>query len=164
MKNLITLIFSTALLCPMWAGAQTTTTPSIQGQLHYSGSLTVYGAFTYFLNPAYFVLPCATITDIRLNIQSPNNSSPAKAISGYYNCLGGSWSTFSGVLVASNGSLPSTNNAVTTGYRGAFTLGLVQMNCTFPADLTSAFCQLVANTNNSTTSAGSGTFYYTSEP
>jgi hypothetical protein len=162
MKKLLALILSAALLCPMWAGAQTTTTPSIQGPLHYVGSLTVYAAKAAQLNPAYFAGTCTVLTDLRLNIQSANNVSPIKDVSGYYNCSGGSWSTFAGALVAMNSSgLPNTSNEATTGYLGTFTLGSMQMNCSFPADLSTVFCQLFASDG---TFVGQGPFKYTSVP
>ena len=162
MKKINTLILSAALLCPMWAGAQTSTTPSIQGPLHYVGGLTVYAAKAVQLNPAFFVSTCIALTDLRLNIQSANNASPIKDVSGYYNCAGGSWSTFSGALVAVNGSGPNTSNAATTAYIGTFTLGSMQMNCSIPSDLLSISCQLIAS--DGMTSAGVGYFTYTSAP
>jgi hypothetical protein len=159
MKNLITLILSAVLLCPMWAGAQTTTTPSFQGQLHYSGNLEV---LDYFLMTSGE--PCNSITNLRFNIQSPNNASPIKYVSGYLNCSNGPWSTISGALVATNGNLPNTANATTTGYTGTFTLGFDKMICNFPANLSSVFCRFYFFNGNRTGQLGSGTFNYTSAP
>lgn len=172
MKKLINLITSVVLLCPMVASAQTFSTPSILGPLHYSGSL--------MINSSYVSLPtlyggwCAQITDLRLNIQPPNNASPIKAVSGYFNCASGSWQTFSGTLVAiinglpnTTNGLPNTNNATTTGYTGTFTLGLTQMMCTFPADLIQANCQLFALNGYNPLIAniiGETSFYYTNAP
>jgi hypothetical protein len=165
MKRLVTLILSAALLCPMWAGAQSTT-PSIQGPLHYVGNLVV--------NYYYTSLPlsavnswCSSITDLRLNIQTPNNASPIKAVSGYFNCSTGKWSAFSGTLIATSNGMPNTSNAATTGYTGAFTLGLSQMSCIFPADLSSTTCQLFGvNMGFPEISEliGNATFTYTSAP
>jgi hypothetical protein len=163
MKRLITLIFSAALLSPMWAGAQTTTTPSIQGQLHYSGNITAIGASYSLLNPAYSML-CPRITDLRLNIQSPNNASPVKSVSGYFSCSGGAWAPFYGTLVATINRLPNNTNADTTNYTGVFTLGLTQMNCYFLADLSSAICDLYASNGRDLTPVGSGIFNHTDAP
>ena len=91
MKRLITLIFSAALLCPMFVGAQTKTTPSIHGPLHYSGTIVVDDF--YPTSPYQNSDPCTRITDLYLNIQSPNNASPMKVLSGMLFC--GSASTAS---------------------------------------------------------------------
>ena len=165
MKKLITLITSAALLCPMWAGAQTTTTPSIQGPLHYVGSLVVN--YYYSSLPTLFGSYCSSITDLRLNIQTPNNASPIKAVSGYFNCSTGRWSAFSGTLIATSNGMPNTSNAATTGYTGAFTLGLSQMSCIFPADLSSTTCQLFGvdmGFPEASELIGTSTFTYTSAP
>jgi hypothetical protein len=171
MKKLNTLILSVALLCPMWAGAQTVTTPSILGPLHYSGGLMINSSYAFL--PTLYGGQCAQITDLRLNIQPPNNASPIKGVSGYFNCLDGSWQTFSGALVATitglpntTNGLPNTTNATTTGYTGTFTLGLTQMMCTFPADLTQANCQLFAilGANTFPLIIGDSSFYYTNTP
>ena len=169
MKRLITLIFSAALLCPMWAGAQTTSIPSINGQLHYVGSLVVSynSASLLLLSPTSFLNNA--ITDLRLNIQTPNSASPIKFVSGYFNTLSG-WSTFYGTLVAINNSnYPNTTNATTSGYAGVFALGLTQMGCNFSSDLSSASCQLFYTqsvTAQSYTSGiiGQATFTHTTAP
>lgn len=164
MKRLITLILTVALLCPMWARAQTTTTPSIVGQLHYSGSMLV--------DPAMFVLIvspstpwCGYITDLRLNIQAPNNASPIKGVSGYFTCANNVWAPFSGALIATSGDgIPNTTNATTSGYTGNFTLGFAVMRCDFPSDLLSANCGLYLNPDNAQYLVSSARFTYTSAP
>jgi hypothetical protein len=164
MKKLITLILSAVLSCPMWAGAQTNTIPSINGQLHYVGSIPV---LTVFSNIPVLDSSCGTITNLRLNIQSPNNASPIKFTSGYFNCSNGYWAPFSGTLVATiNYGYPNTTNTPSTGYTGVFALGLAQMHCDFSADLTSVYCLMYAFGGSLAYPAmmGSGFFTYTSAP
>ena len=172
MKRLITLILSAVLLCPTWAVAQTTTTPSISGQLHYSGYLSMMSIQNNYLI-SLNTFECTRITDLRLNIQSPNSASPIKGVSGIFNCPGGVWAPFSGTLVAMAGTNPNYGNSTTTGYTGTFTLGLAQMRCTFSADLTSANCVVfvIGSTPSSFSSnplvpyeVGSGIFTITSVP
>jgi hypothetical protein len=168
MKRLITLILSAALLCPMWAGAQTTTTPSIQGQLHFAGGFSLNQSYDQlqYVNSAY----CTKITDLRLNIQSPNSLSPIKFVSGYVTCAPGysdSWVPFSGTLIATNSDYsPNTTNATTIYYVGSFTLGLSQLRCNFPGNLSSASCSLYAvrGDRSEPAYAGGGNFTYTTAP
>jgi hypothetical protein len=169
MKRLITSILSAALLSPMWAGAQTKTTPSILGPLHYVGALNVDNQYSTTLNPVLYVYPCFTITDLRLIIQSPNNSSPIKAVSGYYTCeLGHTLSTFSGTLVAvdfDNRPISIDKPQATFRYLGTFTLGLMSMSCDFSSDLKKAYCSLYVHLNGDTIDVvGRAEFSYTSAP
>jgi hypothetical protein len=159
MKKLLSLFVSAVLLSPMWAGAQTTTTPSILGPLHYSGSFEVLDYMLLSLDK-----PCTNITNLRLNIQSPNNASPIKHVSGYLNCSTGEWLIISGGLVATSGGLPNISNTTTTGYTGTFAVGVDQLVCTFPADLSSAACRLYFSNGNNLGMLGLGTLKYTSAP
>jgi len=172
MKRLITLILSAVLLCPMWAGGQTITTPSISGQFHYSGYLSIMVLQNnYLISLGSF--ECNRITDLRINILSPNSASPIKGVSGIFNCPGGGWAPFSGTLVAMAGANPNYGNSTTTSYTGTFTLGLAQMSCTFPADLTYTNCVVfvigsipssVSSTPLVPFKAGDGNFTITSTP
>ena len=173
MKRLITLFASAFLLCPVWAGAQSTT-PSISKQLHYSGNLVVGGVMGYYL--VYPTYGCRSITDLRLIILSSNGLSPIKYVSGYFNCtpqepgvefLAASWSTFSGALVAAGGDnlpLPISGGDGGRGYLGNFTLGLALMRCSFSFDLTQANCNLYGVDSVGPSPLGTGYFTYTSAP
>jgi uncharacterized membrane protein len=180
MKRLITLIFSAALLSPIGASAQTTTTPSIHGQLHFSGLLNV--------NPLYSSLmmnynnsSCNQITDLRFNIEAPNNSTPIKGVTGYFSCSGGVWGPFSGALIGttaiiSNGTivnnLPNIAVGPTSGFTGTFTFGFTQMTCNFDGNFLQGYCELfavnVTNTVQGLVSGllgiGNGSFLYTPAP
>ena len=163
MKKLLTLILSALLLCPILAGAQTTTNPTISGPLHFIGYMALIS--TIVSNGG-----CSSVTDIRLNIESPNNSTPIKNTNGYFTCTGGTWSPFFGTLVATSGIAPNTTNATTTGYTGNFNLGFTQMLCYFNGNLTIANCNVFVSNNLPTPNTsppnllGSGDFIYTSAP
>jgi hypothetical protein len=164
MKKLNTLILSVALLCPMWAGAQTNSTPSILGPLHYSGSMMINGA-QQLVAVSASDNQCLYITNLRLNIQAPNNASPIKGVSGYFTCADNVWAPFSGALIATSGdNIPNITNATTSGYTGNFTLGLAVMRCDFPSDLLSANCGLYLNFEYAQYLVNSARFTYTSAP
>jgi uncharacterized membrane protein len=171
MKRLISLIFSAVLLCPMLAGAQTTTTPSIHGQLHFSGLLNVDPSNSVFL----MTYPCSQITDLRFNIEAPNNATPIKGVTGYFSCSGGAWGPFSGALIGTTANnLPNIAVGPTSGFTGTFTLGFTQMTCSFQANFLQGYCELFAPTvvggvnGTSQTSfmllIGLSTFLYTPAP
>jgi hypothetical protein len=163
MKKINTLILSAALLCPMWVGAQTTTTPSILGPLHYSGNFSVNGA-EWILAVSVSESPCYYITNLRLNIQAPNNASPIKGVSGYFTCADNVWAPFSGAIIAQANDAPNTTNAPNSTYTGNFTLGFAVMRCDFPSDLLSADCRLFINLNNAQYPINNARFTYTSAP
>ena len=158
----------------MWAGAQTKTTPSILGQLRWTGSLNLqfvpYGNSGF--NGSSLAVPsklCNTITDFRINIQSPNNATPIYAVNGYFTCDSGAWAPFSGTLVATD----SSTNPIAAGtpmglaninnFIGNFNLGLLAMACSINAELFLAQCEVVVN-GGTPLSLGKGNFIYTSVP
>ena len=178
MKRLITLIFSAALLCPMWAGAQTATTPSIVGQIHLKGNIPLDSVNTPMPGmPAAIIgtlfpvpgMTCNSITDVRVNIQSPNNATPIHATNGYFTCTNGVsfWRPFSGTLIAQTfGGDPVTNSSTVASYEGNFNLGVVQMRCIIGADTFESFCTLyTTNTTTGPIQLGKSAYlYYTSAP
>jgi hypothetical protein len=148
----------------MWAGAQTNSTPSILGPLHYSGSMMINGA-QQLVAVSASDNQCLYITNLRLNIQAPNNASPIKGVSGYFTCADNVWAPFSGALIATSGdNIPNITNATTSGYTGNFTLGLAVMRCDFPSDLLSANCGLYLNFEYAQYLVNSARFTYTSAP
>jgi hypothetical protein len=165
MKRLITPILYAALLFPMWASAQTKTTPSILGQLNYSGNLVVSASTETLVTTTSF--PCLSINSLSLNIKIPNNASPIQDVSGYLTCSNelGAWSPFSGALVATYNGLPTTTYMTTVnGYRGNFLLGFMVLTCNFSIDMTSTYCMLYANVDSTSmpTGIGPSLFTYTS--
>jgi len=136
MKNLFSLILSAALLCPMWAGAQTKTIPSVLGPLHYSGIL----AFP----PESGDIPCYVIRGFTMHVHVPNNESPVKPSDIVFTCINSSMIGF-GTFVAMNGLKPASDGAPITGYLGGYKIFLgppVKVNCEFTTDLMRATCKL----------------------
>jgi hypothetical protein len=89
MKKLITLFVSAALLYPIWAGAQTTTTPSALPLMTWTGlgsissyQLIVEGGLARN-DPGTPLDVVCPITSINLSVVMPNNSSPVMAANGW---------------------------------------------------------------------------------
>jgi hypothetical protein len=148
MKRLITLITSAVLLCPMWAGAQSTATiPKIIGPLTFTFSGTVgmtcspgYALFTdafkYNGSEYYY----NNIARLDVNVTSPSNSLGAFSLSGmaysYYqngSCNSGPYPIpASGTMI----SVDSTGYAATSSpasYLLYVQFGPVSFTCTLDA-------------------------------
>jgi hypothetical protein len=149
MKRLVTLIFSAALLCPMWAGAQTKTTPSVVGPLNYSGQIgLIFGGEWNSLFLGGLSPECTKINAFSIHLLAPNNESPVKSASGIVTCEAGTyvvnnWAILWGNLIATNGLSPASAGTPITGYKGMFRVGNGNITCDFSADLINATCELV---------------------
>jgi hypothetical protein len=151
MKKLITLIFSAVLLCPMWAGAQTKTTPSMVGPLKYSGEIILIRDDSWKLSLRVDV-NCRRINAFVINILLPNNESPVKHANGHFECLAltpysplatnTAWTPFAGTITATNGLNPASAGGPITGYIGNFNVSAGHATCDFSADLINATCEL----------------------
>ncbi len=148
----------------MWAGAQSTT-PSILGPLNYRAE--IGDMFQIPSNNIGLSQGCSAIFYLILNIQTPNNASPIKAVNGYLSCDSNfpkePTALFNGTLIAVNHitSASFTSNGATNGYKGNFNLGPSQMSCFFSADLINADCTLSAVINNLPTVISRGSFFTT---
>jgi hypothetical protein len=166
MKRLIALITTAALLCPMWATAQTSTTPSTMPSVTWTGSLVLPSQDSV----DYQLLPragydCDAIKMIYLSITVPNNHSAVKGVNGYFDCYGSSFAisdnppfSLSGNLIAlnSDGQVTGPNDAVST-YKATLNLGGLVLYCSVQASNLNMSCNAGALTGGQLPSL-SGTF------
>jgi hypothetical protein len=159
MKRLIALILSAVLLCPMWAGAQTT--PSILPPFNWAGTMELTqsgGANFEFLPIPGF--NCQSITKINLSIEVPNNNSAAMGANGYFNCsvTGSSPSSISGSFLALNSNLQLASSTETvSAYQGTLYLGALLLSCYVTASTMNMKCTGYSLTG--TQLPGSSMFY-----
>jgi hypothetical protein len=156
MKRLITLIFSAALLCPMWAGAQTT--PSVIGSYQWnftsSTSAGILSPTTIPNNTGALLIN--TLENMILNITQPKNKEGFFMISGtalVYNLAATSSSSGLTSYIANlpvTGSMISTinnggqaiysNGGTATGYMATFYIGASSFTCNLSASTLSGTC------------------------
>jgi len=159
MKKLITLIFSAALLCPIWAAAQTTT-PSVSGPIFWrlGGAVSSFAGFIPSTQVPYagYANGIATVNAVEsmiVNITNPKNSEGFFSIAGtaivYYinpNNLSQSF-PFKGSIPITGSMIPivSSNNqysngANPTGYVATFNVGAGSFTCNLSVSTLSGTC------------------------
>jgi hypothetical protein len=166
MNQLISLMISAVLLCPMWANAQVQgAAPKILDDMTWVGSLWLPDNMISFVAQQ----SCSTVSGITLSIQLPHNNSAIFPVNGFITCNGSLLPIAGGTMVGvassntGNGFIPASSGLFIGQYLLTLQLpGSVAISCQVEEDFT-MFCGATyyySTMSGTAVGTGGGSFTY----